>query len=202
MTNNEIVEYVYHHYKILDLIKKLIPKSIFDRSCDDLEQYIYLKLLETNNEVLNELFESGVGYAIRSPKNKLGIYISKIILNQRNLQKYSEYGKYKISDDKLIEENEIEGHDFRIDFIFDELSKYEFCSTGLTPEELKISMCYELYKFKIQRNYTIPQLAKHFKCSVSSINLILRYAKKSIRDSYENNFDYDPLFDVEYYINK
>ena len=74
MTNNEIVDYVYRHYKIGSLIRKIISTSDLDDSYKDLEQYIYVLLLEMENNKLNELYN----------KKKLRHWVSQVILNQRN----------------------------------------------------------------------------------------------------------------------
>lgn len=149
MTNNDIVETVYRTYNLKNLIIHLINDSINDYSCDDLEQYIYLLLLEMDNERLNEMFCN----------NDLKKFITQIILNQRNLTKYSEYGKFKVNnnyeeeyvlgdydfideetiDSYYYQDMEVDREELRIFFVYDELNRFSFTDTGLTSDELKLS---------------------------------------------------------------
>lgn len=208
MTNNEIVEIVYREYNLHKLIVDMINNSSLDKSCDDLEQYIYLLLLEMSNKKLNLLYEN----------NWLKQFISQIIKNQRNLSKYSEYGKYKISesievgdtgefdkwkDDHNIKNNlvrlvdgrlkieisdeDIESHDYikdiKIHFMYSELDRYNN-KDNLTEYEIRIARCYDLYRMKLNRRYTLTQLANHFHCSRSKVATIIRFAKEKIKERY------------------
>jgi hypothetical protein len=186
MTNNEIVEIVYRTYNIRKHIVKLIKNSIIDGSCDDLEQYIYLSLLELDNNILNDIYFN----------NKLMIYIWNLIRNQRNEYKNHEYGKYKINSmenfNDIIDEEEFD-YELKVDnkhnWLMNELDKYEFAASGLTSDELRTSACYEIIKLKIRKKYTKAELARHMNCSCSQISLILRYGKQKIKESYDINFN-------------
>lgn len=192
MTNNAIVEQVFKTYNISKLIKKLISNSSLDKSSEDLEQYIYLQLLEMDNIKLNKLYETN-----------LVAYITNLIKNQRNIPVYSTYGKYykiieteNVKPEQLTNEDE---YDYRMDFIYSELCRFDiYGKSGLTQSEEKLSMCYELYKFKIQKNYSLFKLAKHFHCRLVTVVEMIKYAQKNIKNRYDDNFDNDTFKFMEY----
>lgn len=165
-----------------------------DKSCDDLEQYIYLLLLEMDNNRINQLYH----------RNELRKFISQVIKNQRNLIKYSEYGKFIVGSESTGNNNiyqDDDNHDYikdmKIDFIYRELNRYEFAGTGLTSMELKISSCYEVYKLKLKRGYTLKTLANHFNVSRSTIAEMIKFAKEKIKERWNEYFD-SGNYDVDY----
>ena len=84
MTNNDIIKYIIKEIDVKKLIRKNIYNSDYGDRTSDLEQYIYLKLLDKNNIYLNKIYDEGT----------FTNYIAKIILNQRNCPN-SYYNKLK-----------------------------------------------------------------------------------------------------------
>jgi len=203
MTNNDIVEEVYRTYKLKTLITNLICNSRIDGSYEDLEQYVYLILLKMNNKTINRLYDTGIGLEIDDPRNELRSFISRIIINQRNLSKKgfksNEYNKYKLNSCEFTGD-EIENEDYDYDYDLDrktendliwlrkELNRYEL-TTGLTNDEINIQGYYRFMKLKLNRNYTVSQLAKHMNCSIGKVVMYLRYARKNIKKNYDDTFN-------------
>lgn len=187
MTNNEIVDYVYRHYKIGSLIRKIISTSDLDDSYKDLEQYIYVLLLEMENNKLNELYN----------KKKLRHWVSQVILNQRNYnsaypsKNNGVYNKYfKLSAiDKIVDIIDEDTHDFRIDFIYYELERIPFGTTGLTNDELRKMLSYELFRFYIERGVSMTAVAKKFGFCRTTARTLIMEAKNNIIKSFKGEYN-------------
>lgn len=180
MTNECILNEVYHKYKVKSMIKKLIDASVMDNSCDDLEQQIYMILFIMDNEKLNGLYE----------RNELKKWISSVIKNQRNYR-LSEYQKNRfkehseVSDEQVINYGE---HDYRLDWLDKELDKYNWDElSGL--EEIAFAAEYEILKFYLNTGYSMLKIAKQYGVSSTKINQMVTSAKNNIKNSYEHNYD-------------
>lgn len=187
LSNNEIVDYVYRNYKIGGLIRRLIKNSVIDESFMDLEQYIYLLLLEMENKRLNDLYN----------KKKLRQFICRIIIYQRNYNsKFPSktngiYNKYfKITGvDPVPDSYSEDKHDFRIDFIYNELEKVPFGTTGLTNNEMRKMLSYEILKYYIEKGISMTAVAKKFGLCRTTTRTLIIEAKNNIRIEYERNYD-------------
>ena len=187
-TNYEIVLLVYRDYKILPLIKKQICDCVITDSCKDLEQFIYTKLLVMDNFKLNELYY----------KKELRPYISQLIKNQRNYYA-SNYRKviksiYQTETIELngIEVEDVSFHDFRIDILWNIIDNNKFGWSGLTQEEMRTSLSYEIYKLYLKDDISMEKLGKKFKMCRSTVNTLIKYAKQKIRQEYDiviSNYD-------------
>lgn len=202
-TNNEIVEIVYRTYKIKSLILKMVDYSNHDKSCDDLEQYIYEQLLRKPNNQLNQLYND----------NKLRNYISQIISHQRNggvelkdNRKTSVYHKqFKLGNNQQITNEEYEDDlynndiDNKFDFINNELGRYIswWGLTGLTRSDERLALGAKFLTFTIDRKIKMIELVplmnniKNVKTSSMLKNIwnIISDLKKKLRDDFNNNND-------------
>jgi hypothetical protein len=198
MTNNEIVEIVYRKYNVNKLIKKMIAESAIDSSCDDLEQYIYEKLLLMNNLFLNEMFNN----------NKLRNYISQIILRQRNGGvKFSYHYKpinthytkmFKLREHFIIDRYDTfifkesveydESYDVKYELAKTLLTKFRswWSLTGLTRDEEKLALGADLITMYFSREKTMDELASSYGVCRQTIYHNLAFLKKTIRDEYYN----------------
>jgi hypothetical protein len=190
-TNNEIVEVVYRKYKVKTLIVKMIRESVNDESCNDLEQYIYLELLEMENRKLNDLYRN----------NKLRNYISNIIKNQRNLNKYSIYrtefqfrNNPGITEDLQISD---EVEDNRLDYVYKELDRIEdlWHATGLTETLKQSIISFSIYKYYIINNISQRELFKRiWWIDRMKIIELLKHAKNELLEGYGKfNNSYESL---------
>lgn len=93
MTNNEIVDSLARTCLVERIINRIVGGK-FIENYQDLSQYIYIKLLEMNNERLSLMYEQG----------KIRYYISGMVTRQifsRNSNFYKEYGRYEQSKSPL-----------------------------------------------------------------------------------------------------
>lgn len=93
MTNNEIVDSIARACLVERIINRIVGGK-FVENYQDLSQYIYIKLLEMNNERLSLMYEQG----------KIRYYISGMVTRQifsRNSNFYKEYGRYEQSKSPL-----------------------------------------------------------------------------------------------------
>lgn len=182
MTNNKIVEFVYKNIDIDKFINKVIDTNQMEQNGGDLKQYIYLTLLEYNNEKLNNLYKNKV----------LPQFVMQIILNQRNYYKsyYNSYLKnnnyelkYDIED--VIEEKD--DSDDKINYIQKELRKYVGKRNGLNKEQEYYMLCLEIYRIYSTRDITIKQLSKNLDINYRTVLRLMKFAKDTIRNNYKNN---------------
>lgn len=191
MTNNEIVEYVYNtdHINIKQLINNVIAYSLNDGSDDDLEQYIYMKLLETDNDKLNYLYEHKL----------LGHYINRMVFNQRNYYRsnYNLYYKIKLTPDfeyiEAVNEKDLKYDDHSnrellefVDYMLND--KYDFRNFDKFSNIDKIKygalQIYKTYTDK-KRKHTIDTLCVSLRLSRNVVVDLIKYAKEIIRIEYE-----------------
>ena len=93
MTNNEIVDSIARACLVERIINRIVGGK-FVENYQDLSQYIYIKLLEMDNERLSIMYEQG----------KIRYYISGMVTRQifsRNSNYYKEYGRYEQSKSPL-----------------------------------------------------------------------------------------------------
>lgn len=93
MTNNEIVDSLARACLVERIINRIVGGK-FVENYQDLSQYIYIKLLEMDNERLSLMYEQG----------KIRYYISGMVTRQifsRNSNFYKEYGRYEQSKSPL-----------------------------------------------------------------------------------------------------
>jgi len=160
----------------------MINYSIKDGSDGDLEQYIYVQLLTSDNVRLNHMYNS----------NKLRNFISQIILNQRNTgnnERNTEYSKYlHIRDNSnnyenlpIIDETE---YDYRIDIIIDYIDKRSEMVDGIvyTSPELKNILAFTVLKKYYLSDLTQTQLAKHLGICRSTLNNLIKISREDTFD--------------------
>ncbi len=183
LTNNQIVEYVYRNYKINHLIRHMIDYSVKDKSCDDLEQYIYEQLLKFDNVNLNNMFNN----------NKLRNFISQIVLRQRNGGVNGINTEYQ-NILRIRETNEIidipepePDHDFKMDvilnYIDDQSEMYD--DIIYTESGLKTILSFSVFKKYFLSSLTQEELAKHLGLSRSTITSLIKSAKFDILNYWD-----------------
>ena len=189
MNNNSIVEEVCKSYQIKLLIKVLINDSDRDESINDLEQYIYLYLLEMDNDKLNFYYKN----------DKLRNYISSLIKNQRNLTKYSEYNKNRLWEHQIINENytdDPDDTDDRLEFVYSYLDRMESLWTlsGITEELKNIALSFSIYKYYIINNISQRELFKRiWWIDKTKILRMIKFTKNKILEEYDNFIHNDTL---------
>lgn len=179
MDNCEIVDIVFKEYNIKKLINKLIQNGT---GLEDLEQFIYIILIEMNNNLLNKLFKTG----------HLKRYITRIILNQRNYPKNGgTYNKeFKITSvDRIVEQPDEILHDFRIDYLYYELERIPFGTTGLTQTQLRKIFGYAILEHYIKTGESMLKVSKKFNICRSTTRTLINEAKKNIKKEYDRNFN-------------
>ena len=186
-SNNQIVEYVFRNFKLRELIKTMIRNSVNDGSIGDLEQYIYLELLQMDNERLLILFES----------NKLRPFISQIIKRQNfNGSFYRTVCiKEKPSVEFLnIEENE---YDFLGDILFVFIkSQTEFSETKIySDEEVKKILSFTLLDKYLISKRSMRQLSKSLNIPRKTISILINFAKNLTMEWFQKSGKY---LDEEY----
>ena len=175
LTNNEIVSYVCQNINVDAFINKVIENGNYE----DLRQYIYLHLLEYNNNKLNDIFNQKV----------LPQFIMKIILNQRNYYR-SYYNLYlKFNDIELTDiEDEVEPTDNednrRLIFINREIKKFVGHRKNLTDEEEYEMLQYEVYRMYLMRSYSMHEMARRLDLSYATIFRLIKSAKETIKKNY------------------
>ena len=95
MTNNEIVDSLARECIVERIINRISGGNFID-TYQDLAQYIYIKLLELDNNKLSIMYEQG----------KIRYYISGMITRQifsRNSNYYKEYGRFNQMKSELTE---------------------------------------------------------------------------------------------------
>ena len=191
MTNNQILIKVFKEYKVAETIKKLIEQSVNDKTYQDLEQYIYIALLEMNNEKLLKLYKN----------NELKNFIVGIIMNQRNqnrtyynrkLKNITNYNGNSFSyieyDEELIENvDEKYNHelDDKIEFIEHELNSYKLDHSGLTYDEMRAGVEYFFLKEYIKSGLSIRELAKKHLKNRSTVYTLINSGRKRIKEKYK-----------------
>ena len=180
-SNSDIVNEVYRNYKLLSLIKKLICDCTSTKSCKDMEQHIYLKLMTMDTFKLNELYYS---------KN-LRKYITQMIKYGRNYYA-SPYNRiintmYQTSMDELngIEVEDKLEHDLRIDILFDIIENNKFGITGLTQIEMRKALSFEVYKFYLKTDTSMEKVGKKFNMCRSTVNTLIKFAKENLKRDYD-----------------
>ena len=199
MTNKEIVERIYHEHPIKKHILKNISNSFIDKSCDDLEQYIYIKLLEMNNKELNRLYSNGdykkyITQIIKNSRDSEMKYISK---KSGNLIKYktSEYTKiFQLRDYEPIvdypnqEDDTI--YDPRVEFIFGCLSGYSYYRSvsGSSVQQLRLAIASDLLLFYIRRKISIREVGEKFNMKRWKVTMLLKLVKDELLDKFEKEY--------------
>lgn len=194
MTNNEIVIWIYNNIDIDRFIYKVIRTSSLEHNDKDLKQYIYLTLLEYDNDKLNKLFETQC----------LPQFILQIILNQRNYYKsyYNEYLKFKNTELDLNTPNPESEYNFLMDdkliFINKELKKYVGNRKNLTKDQEYEMLAYELYRMYLKRNsgdnkLTIRSLSDRLNLNYRTVLRLMKFARENLRIKWNDMKDNDPL---------
>lgn len=197
MTNNEIVLWIYKNVKVYDLITKVVDYSV-DRIDRDLEQYIYIYLLEYDNKKLNDLYEQKV----------LPQFIMRMILNQRNY--YRSYLNYTLRDNHDLEldivhityedtiDEKIE-QERKYRFINKELKKYVGKRKNLTKEQQYEMLAIELYRFYLRRGLTINELAKKLQMGYNTVFRLMKFARNEIKNNYYKKYgiDFDDINNID-----
>lgn len=179
MTNNEIVIWISNNIDIDKFINKVISTSQLEQNDKDLKQYIYLYLLEYDNNKLNNLYNNKV----------LPQFIMTIILNQRNYYKsyFNEYLKNNSYDleyeveDEIIEDDDKEN---KLNFINKELKKYVGKRKNLTKQEEYEMLCYEIYRMLIKRNMSIKLLSENLDINYRTVSRLIKFARENIKKNY------------------
>lgn len=179
-TNNYIVEDVYRTYKVRKLITTMIDYSIKDKSCDDLQMYIYEILLTYDNIRLNQMYNDG----------KLRNFISQIIKRQRDggtnsNTEYANYFHIKDTNEYFFEWHDIEDkkeYDITADLIIRYIDKKAEMIEGniYTSYELKNILAFTILKKYFMSDLTQIKLAQHLNLSRSTITNLLKTAKDDI----------------------
>lgn len=97
MTNNEIIEKICKQKLVPHLISNITKTQ--NESLKDLEQDIYLSLLEMDNEKLNGIYE----------RNQLTFWIVRMLQNQIhsvNSPYYTKYRKFLLLSDNPMPDND------------------------------------------------------------------------------------------------
>lgn len=181
MSNNEIVLWVYNNINIDKFINKVIINSYLEHNDKDLKQYVYLTLLEYDNEKLNNLYNNKV----------IPQFVMQIILNQRNYYKsfYNTYLKNndnEIEFDVIDEEEEYDNEiDNKIKFVNKELKKYVSNRKNLTKDEEYEMLCYEIYRITLKRGMTIKKLSQNLQINYRTVLRLLKFAKDTIKNKYK-----------------
>lgn len=101
-TNNEIIEELYRSKKVKKFITNIAKQQ--REIYDDLENELYLILLQTDNEKLNHLYE----------KKELDFYVNRILCNQLKSTTspfYRTYIKNSLIQDEITKQIEEEYED-------------------------------------------------------------------------------------------
>jgi hypothetical protein len=187
-SNSDIVEYIFRNFRLQELIKKMIRSSAYDCSCYDLEQYIYLELLQMDNERLLILFES----------EKLRPFISQMILRQRNNGSF--YRTVRIIDKQISDSYKdltSEEYDYYGDILYIYIkSQTEFLETkSYSDEEVKKILSFTLLdKFLISKR-SMRQLSKSLNIPRKTISILINNAKELTMNWWDQegqflDFDY------------
>jgi hypothetical protein len=172
MTNCEIVQIVAKEYNLSNLIKRMIEKSIWTHTYNDLEQYIYEVILQMDNLRLNDLYEA----------NELQRFITQIIKNQRNNGKYFNTLLYNHQDIEFYDTIETDDHNYKLDFIIDKIESINFFVTGLTQIELRKDMAVTVLILYILKKTPKWKLCIDYQCGLSTLNLLIKDGKKYLRE--------------------
>lgn len=180
MSNNDIVIWVYNNVDVDKFVKKVIDRTSLERNYDDLTQYVYLTLLEYDNEKLNRLYNEKV----------LKQFIMGIILNQRNYYK-SYYNSHLRLYGKEIQESDLNDYgeyDFeredKINFINNELKKYKGHRNNLSKTEEDEMLRLQFYYIYLTRGITLKELSIRMDMNYRTILRLIRSAKEIIRNNY------------------
>lgn len=93
--NNDIIEYIYKN-KILSNIIKNVGYKENKINLQDLEQDLYLELLNLKDDILVKLYES----------NNLNYYLSRLVVNNIVSKNSRYYYKYKKNNYDFLDETE------------------------------------------------------------------------------------------------
>ena len=186
MTNNEIIQIIKNEYKLNILIKKLISNSIYDYSHDDLEQYIYLYLLEYDNVKLNGLYDRSKCYKPSDSRNELRKFICRIVLNQRNLYK-SVYNKnFKLFDNEYLDNMDVEEQEQDKTGEIIKIYLYYRCDFNpnikYTKDELLKIRGFNIFRNYINSGNSIHFLANNLHISYTTIWKHISSSRQEIKD--------------------
>jgi len=219
MTNNEIVEIVFRKYNLKGMVTKLISESGLDESGDDLVQYVCEFLLNMDNQLINDIYfrKELKKYINRIILNQRNYYRSfyninfKISDSSQKINKLeyiydtgsgitfyfcSSYVSNLFNDEleNIVDENiGVTERDRKMDFIFSEMNRIPYGTTGLTNLETRKVFGYEIFKFYITRGLSMSEVGKRFKICRSTVRTLINESKKNILNSYDtyNNMDDD-----------
>jgi hypothetical protein len=178
-TNEQIVKIVFRTFRVKKLINKLIDNSSLTQTDSDLEQYIYLVLLNMDNEKLQVLYD----------RKELRKFISQIIKNQRNSGKFYNTLTLNFSELDGIEVEDGSEHNFRLDFVMDKIESITFFITGQTQLQLRRDMSISILYLYMIKGLPKWKICIDFKIGISTLNLLLRDAKNYLKKDYEQEFD-------------
>jgi len=201
MTNAEIVERIHREHNVRSHILRNISQSWADKSCDDLEQFIYVNLLEMNNGKLNSLYYTG----------DYQRYITQMIKNQRDGDsgmKYiskkngicvsyttSMYAKeFKLKDHAIITDYPIDVDDVwsdpRVEFIYACLSGYSYMRevSGATNYQLKLALASDLLLFYARRKMSLREVGEKFNMKRWKVAMLLKAVKDELKNKFKNEY--------------
>jgi hypothetical protein len=183
-TRNQIIEEINSASFWNELMSKLNIRGVnYMRNKDDLKQIILLHLLELDEEILINMYNT----------NTYKFYIIRIILNQRNGQN-TEFNRlhcwldlalieYLYDDNYHEKSNELkENREDKLNYIFSSLNT----KTGNDYDDVAkqlFSIYYER-KYVKKDKLTYTSFAKELGVSRNTINDLLVYAKQLLKDGY------------------
>lgn len=184
-SNNYIVDDVARNYNITGLIKQMIDYSYFDKSYDDLFQYIMEQLLKMNNDKLNQLYKD----------KKLRPFISQMILRQRNggFENNTEYAKYFHIKDSNENKFNLPYDEDEYNYLVEDIVKYinekiKFDETKkYTLEELHEILGFKLFKIMYYNDIAGWKIGKEIGMNVSNMYSLINKAKKKLKLVFEND---------------
>lgn len=172
MTNNQIVEWCVANLKMKQLIRNCQVKNV-----DDLQQYIYLTLLEYDNTKLNEVFNN----------NYMKAFVIRMILNQRNYYRSDYNLNYKLDPTKDDVSNSIfepidyaDEPDAQIEFIDEYFNTYENEREWFDKK---------IYKLKVTHGETLTSLSNKTKISRTTINQSIQKVKNDCKDKWNKQIN-------------
>jgi len=171
-TNEQIVNIVARTFGISSLIHKMIQNSITTQTDDDLEQYIYLQLLEMDNEKLQCLYDN----------KELRKFICQIIKNQRNNGKF--YRDLQLGFDEFTIKDlpDEETHNWMFEVLMSEIESITFFVTGLTQQQMRYLTSISLVELYYIKQIPKWKLCIEFHIGISTLNLLLRDGKNYLKD--------------------
>lgn len=179
MTNTEIVHIVFRTMKIKQLVANIVHEIQYR---DDMEQYVYLYLMEMPNIKLNKIYNGGKlrNYIAITLKNnsKFNGYKSKNYINYVRLIADTEetfYNLYDESDRSYLD---------RIEWVEQYIINKSQIYTGMTQKQMRLATTMNIYKFYIEHKVSMSEIGNRFNMSETTVWTFIKEAKKKIRNEY------------------